>query len=113
MAQYGSTPNPQPDFKMENPEIKPVIEDVVIDLSDAQWDLMTPEQYFLLEQRIQKSISQRRKEIRKEKKTGNLVNVSIYGKLYQISQKDYEALKKDPNKTKPAIIAMYRPLVDV
>jgi hypothetical protein len=112
VGQFGITPNPQESHNMGTPEIKPVIEDVVIDLSDAQWDLMTPEQYFLLEQRIQKSIKQRRKEIRSEKKTGKFQNVSIYGKLYQISQKDYEALKKDPEKVKPAIIAMYRPLTE-
>ena len=94
-------------------EIKPVIEDVVIDLSDVNWDMMTPQQYVLLEQKVQKSIRQRRKEIRKDKTSGKSVNVSIYGKLYQISDKDYKELKKDPEKMKPYIVAMYKPLTDV
>lgn len=94
-------------------DIKSVIEDSVIDLSNIDWDKMTPKEYYLLERRIQEAIKKRKKELRKtETNTGRHLIVSIYGKLYRITQKDYKLLKSNPEKNKAYIITVYQPLED-
>lgn len=94
-------------------DIKSVIEDSVIDLSNIDWDKMTPKEYYLLERRIQDAIKKRKKELRRtERNTGKHVIVSIYGKLYRITQKDYKLLKTNPEKNKAYIISVYEPLQD-
>ena len=64
-----------------------------IDLSNIDWNKLSPEEFKQLNEKLLKNQKAVKKQERKENRASGTTSVSIRGKIYQIRTVDYQRLK--------------------